>query len=563
MYIRQVKRQNKDGSVVTYVQLAHNVRDPRTGTPRAQVLYSFGRADQLDVEALKRLAKSIRRFLNPEDALRLQQEPQHGLRFLASRPMGGAWVLNHLWQELGIGRALNDLLTDRAHRGAVERAIFAMVANRALAPASKRQVEQWVKDQVALPGVEEIPLQQLYRAMDFLLEAHEQLQREVFWSVAHLLNLEVDLLYLDTTSTYFEIEPETVQDTTEDEQGRPQTLRRWGHSKDDKPLPQVVIGLAVTRDGIPVRCWVWPGNTADMSVVEEVKRDLSGWKLGRVITVVDRGFASEENLRVLQRPGGHFIAGEKLRSGKPAVETALSRRGRYQKIRENVYVKEIIVGNGEARQRYVLVFNPEQAKRDRQRRQQLLQQLRAELAQLRRLKGGPHTKAVCALRSHPTLGRYLTQTPRGELRVDMRKVKAEERLDGKYLLRTSDDTLSAGDVALGYKQLIEVEAAFRTLKNTLDLRPVYHRLDERIRAHVLLCWLALLLIRVAEIRTEQTWPTLRRALERMHLGQFCTPQGMIWQRTETTPDQAAIFRALKIPEPPLVLQIDSQAKSSA
>jgi len=162
-----------------------------------------------------------------------------------------------------------------------------------------------------------------------------------------------------------------------------------------------------------------------------------------------------------------------------------------------------------------------------------VEQLRAELAQLKKLKGGPHTKAMCALRSHSVLGRYLVQTAKGNLRIDMSKVRAEERLDGKYLLGTSDDTLSAGDVALGYKQLIEVEAAFRTLKTTLELRPVYHRLDQRIRAHVLLCWLALLLIRVAELRTERTWPTLRTALERMHLGQFATPQGMVWQRTET------------------------------
>lgn len=407
---------------------------------------------------------------------------------------------------------------------------------------------------MVLPEVGELPLQQLYRAMDFLLEAQEPVQREVFWSVANLLNLEVDLLYFDTTSTYFEIEPEHVQDAEGD---RKCSLRQWGYSKDDKPLPQVVIGLAVTREGIPVRCWVWPGNTADMSVVDEVKRDLTGWKHGRVITVLDRGFTSEDNLRTLQRAGGHYIAGEKMRSGKPAVEAALSRGGRYQQVRENLHVKEIVVGDGEARERYVLVYNPEQAERDRQQRQRLVEQLRAELAQLKKLKGGPHTKAMCALRSHSVLGRYLVQTAKGNLRIDMSKVRAEERLDGKYLLGTSDDTLSAGDVALGYKQLIEVEAAFRTLKTTLELRPVYHRLDQRIRAHVLLCWLALLLIRVAELRTERTWPTLRTALERMHLGQFATPQGMVWQRTETTPEQAAILKAMKVPEPPMVLKIET------
>jgi len=106
-------------------------------------------------------------------------------------------------------------------------------------------------------------------------------------------------------------------------------LKAPGHSKDSRPdLPQIVIGLAVTRDGIPIRSWVWPGNTSDMSVIPEVKRDLIGWKLGRVISVIDRGFSSEENLRILQQTGGHYIAGERLTAGKPEVEKALSHPGR-------------------------------------------------------------------------------------------------------------------------------------------------------------------------------------------------------------------------------------------
>src|SRR5690606_11970255 len=126
-----------------------------------------------------------------------------------------------------------------------------------------------------------------------------------------------------------------------------------------------------------------------------------GWRLGRVITVVDRGFASEENLRIIQRAGGHYIAGEKLRAGKREVAEALGRGGRYQQVKANLHVKEIVVGDGEARRRYVLVYNPEQAKRDRLRREKLVDHLEAELAQLKTLPSGQHTKAVCALLSHP------------------------------------------------------------------------------------------------------------------------------------------------------------------
>lgn len=559
MYIRTVQRKNKDGSVVRYVQLAHNFRDPETHKPQARMLWSFGREEEVDKEALRRLVDSINRFLGPADVLKQEARGGGGpLTFKESRPLGGAWVLDALWRELGIDRAIGKVSKDRAFRTPVERSIFAMVANRALDPKSKLAVETWVERDVTLPGVENIEVQQLYRAMDVLIEAGDALQEEVFFSVAHLLNLEVDLLFFDTTSTYFEIEGEDPEEPDAE-----YFLRRRGHSKDHRPdRAQIVIGLAVTRDGIPIRCWVWPGNTADVTRIDQVKKDLVGWKLGRVVTVVDRGFVSEDNLRTLQRAGGHYIAGERMQSGKPAVEEALSRPGRYQKVKANVEVKEIIAGCGEARKRYILVRNPYEEIRDREQRERVLKELEQELQGLSRLDKKEHGKAVCRLVSHPTYGRYLKLDKRGWPQINRAKVKAEERLDGKYLLRTSDDTLSPADVALGYKQLLEVEAAFRTLKRALELRPIYHRLSRRIEAHVLLCWLALLLIRVAETRVEaklgqhHTWTRLRDELSRMHLGIFEGPAGTVWQRTETTTFQRQILSALGVEEPPRFFKLD-------
>lgn len=550
MYIRTIQRKNKDGSVVRYIQLAHNQWDPQAGCAKAKVLFNFGREEEVDGEALKRLVKSINRFLGPEEILRHEAgRTATLLKFITSRPLGGAWLLDRLWEELGIKGVLEALLKKRQYKTPVERALFAMAANRALDPMSKRGVEEWVKEDVVISGVEEIPLQQLYRAMDFLLENEAELQRQVYSSVANLLNLEVDILYFDTTSTYFETEDE-------DEDGG---LRRRGYSKDHRPdLPQAVIGLAVTRDGIPVRCWVWPGNTADISVVEQVKKDLVGWKLGRVITVLDRGFNSKDNLRYLRRAGGHYIAGEKLRSGKAKTSEALKRAGRYQTVRDNLEVKEIVVGNGEARERYILVRNPEEAARDKARREKIIKELEEQLPHMK-----SHVKAVCELMAQPVYGRYLKLDSRSLPKIDRAKIREEEKLDGKYLLRTSDDTLSAEDVALGYKQLLLVEDAFRTLKSRLDLRPVYHRLEDRIRAHVLLCWLALLMIRIAENRTGQTWSSLRATLQRMHLGEFSGTAGQVRQRTETTPAQEQIFKALAVKEPPRLFSVKPTVKRNA
>lgn len=542
MYIRVTSRKNKDNSVVKYVQLAHNVRNPKTGSPQAEVIHSFGRLDELDLDALKRLSRSIQRFLG-EEPTPTDKAPE--LRLISSRPMGGAWFLDGLWRRIGIDKILNQRLKNRNFKTEVERVIFAMVANRALAPSSKLGLEEWVAKNVALPGLTDLDVQHCYRAMDFLLESDEELQKEIFYSVADLFNLEVDLLFFDTTSTYFEM------DDWDDEE-----FRLLGHSKDSRPdLPQIVIGLAVTRSGIPIRCWSWQGNTSDMTVIPEIKKDLIGWKLGRVITVADRGFSSEDNLKVLQLAGGHYIVGERMNAGKPDVEKALASPGRFRSIRDNLEVKDIMIGNGEARKRYVLVRNPVEARRDAATREKHLEKLKAELVKLKDLEGEAHTKAHCRLNSHITYKKYLKMDTKGNLRINNQAVKEMEHLDGKYLIRTSDDTLTSEDIALGYKQLLEVERAFRTLKTTLELRPVYHRKEERIRSHVLLCWLSLLLVRLAEEKTLKTWPTLRSELEMMHLIEHETEDGKVWQRTELTEEQKRILFLLEIPEPARILDI--------
>jgi hypothetical protein len=546
---------------VRYLQLAHNERNER-GVPVARVIHSFGREDELDREALVRLVRSIQRFLGVEETLRASAP--EGFRFLGAPEVGGPHVLDALWGELGIGKAISRVAGRGRGRSGVERAVFAMVCQRCLEPASKLEATRWLGRDVVVPGIEQVTDDELYRAMDFLLACGERVQESVFFSVANLLNLEVDVIFFDTTSTYFEVDPDEPTETDErDAAGRvegaeAEPLRRLGHSKDHRPdLPQVVIGLAVTREGIPVRVWVWPGNSNDQTLVEQVKADLAGWRLGRAIYVVDSGFSSRDNLRRLRTGGGHYIAGIKLRSGMPETEQALSRQGRYRTVRDNLRVKEVKVGDGDAAVRYVVCHNPAEAERDQARRQQQLDRIQSELARLAKQRQTGNTKTEreehlrgeCALRDHPTLSRYLRQTRRG-LVVDRAKVAAEERLDGKYLLTTSDSTLPAEDVALGYKQLLEAERSFRDLKGTLLLRPVFHRRDDRIRAHVLICFLALVLVRLAETRTGETWRTIRAELGQIRQGHFQSADGEFTQTSELTPRQRALHAALGVPEPP-------------
>ncbi len=551
MYIRTISRKNKNGSVVTYVQLAHNVRDPQSGQPKANVLHTFGRSDELDVGAIKRLAGSLCRFLAPEDALQVQANVDGQavpLTISKSLSFGGAYLLRNLWETLGLHTVLKDCLKERSFASPVEWAAFAMVANRALAPDSKRGVEEWVREDVALGNPEPIEIQHLYRAMDVLLEYREIIHEKVFWSVADLLNLEVDLIFFDTTSTYFETD--AIDDESED------SLRRYGHSKDHRPdLPQIVIGLAVTKEGIPVKCWILPGNTQDMTTVEMVKNDLMGWKLSRCVWVMDRGMNSEENRVILQKAGGHYIIGEKLRDNQEIHKEVLAKRGRFLKIRENLEIKEVVIGNGEKRRRFILVYNPEEAKKDQATREMILKKIDKYLAELGDQTGKAHKKSVCALLAHRTMGRFLRQLKSGAIKIDRGKIREEEHLDGKYVISTSDDTLTPEDVALGYKQLLEVERAFRTLKTTLDLRPIYHRKNERIQSHVFLCFLALLLVRIAERKTNLTWDCIRDAMERLHLIDFFSKDGRVLQTTEPTPEQVNILKMLKIQSPKRIQDI--------
>jgi hypothetical protein len=560
MYLRRTVRRTKDGEV-GYLQLAHNEWDPVAKQSKVKVIYNFGREDQLDRDAIRRLIGSLQRALAPDEAFSTMAAP--GLRFIESRPMGGAWALDGLWRELAVDRTLARLLESRRLDGRAERVIFAMVANRALEPLSKLAASKWVTERAWIRGLPELDEDSCYRSMDWLLEVQDELSEAVYFATADLLNLEVDLLFFDTTSTYFERD-EPEQDVIDQDGNvvRP-AFRVRGHSKDHRDdLPQVVIAMAVTRTGIPIRVWCWPGNTSDQELIRQAKDDLRAWKLSRVVWVADRGFQSAENRRYLQRAGGHYILGEKLRGNDKEANAALSRQGRYHTVAGNLRVKEVIIDDGTMRDRFVICHNPEEAKRDQQVREQLLAQIQEQITDTDQLPAAERHKLYGQLSAKRGYKRFLRQTKTGKLRIDRAAVKTEEHLDGKFLLRTSDPTLSAEDVALGYKQLLEIERAWRDMKTTLDLRPVHHRKEDRIRAHVLLCWLALLLIRIAENQAADTWCNLRDELQRMHLGTFTCPAGRSRQRTELTAGQREILRALNVAQPPLFLDLEAPAQAS-
>ncbi|RFU20484.1 IS1634 family transposase [Geodermatophilus marinus] len=588
MFVRTSTRRNSAGVPVRYLQLVHNRWDPAAGAAKMQVLHSFGREDQVDRAAIERLIASLSRLLDPAAALRATgtaAAPE--LAFVSARPLGATWALDGVWRSLGLDTLLARLLASTRRGERTERVIFGLVAARAIEPGSKLATAAWLTRRTHIAGLTDgehgtVSEDECYRAMDWLIEAAPQLEREVFWSVASLLDLEVDLLLFDTTSTYFEVDdadepvlrderghprpnPQPAADAGAEGEGRAEDedededagqragFRTWGKSKDFRgDLPQIVIGMAVTRTGIPVRVWSWPGNTADSALIRQAKDDLREWTLAKIVWVGNRGFTSAANRRDL-RAGGHgYILGEKLRSGSADAQAALARPGRYQQVADNLQVKEVKIRDDE---RFVVCFNPEAADRDAAVREVMVGKLEHLIAGTDRLSATRRAELAGRISMMPGPARYLRRTSGGLLRVDKAKVAAEAKLDGKYLLRCSDPTMTAEDIALGYKQLVSVERGWRDLKTHLELRPVYHRLEHRIRAHVLLCWLALLLVRIVETHTGRTWATVREDLHDLQVGLFTGPAGTFTQTSEPTAATKRLLAALDVAPPKKILQL--------
>jgi Transposase DDE domain len=554
MYLGTTQRRNKDGRVVRYYALAENVRHPEKGHVEAKVVHSFGRADRLDRTALERLVRSIRRVLDADAGEPAADAAGHDRRIEieASFELGVVHVVEQLWTRLGIGAAIAGQLAADERRAPHAAALLAMTAQRLARPGSKLAChERWL-ERVWLPEARGLALDQLYRALDILAEHGDAIEQEVFWHGVDLFKLDVDLVFYDATTAWFECDDEDVAP----ERWRGLTfapLRKRGHSKEGRDNdPQVIIALAVTRDGVPVRSWVLPGDTADVTTVERIKEDLRQMRLGRALFVGDAGLYARANLAELSRGAGRYILATPIGRVKEIRDEVLSRPGRYAQITPNLRAKEVIVGQGERRRRYILCLNAEEAERERHHRDEILGLLQVELDPL----ASDHPKAACRLVASKRFGPYLSLDAEGRPYIDRAKVRRAEQLDGKFVLTTNDDTLSAADIALGYKGMWIIEACFRRLKTTgLGIRPMFHWTPRRIVAHVKLCVLALMIQRAAEIATEAPWSHLADVLERLKAVRYTAEGETIVQASRINPELAAILKKLDIARPKPILAV--------
>lgn len=460
MYVRFHTVRGRRGQAYTYLELVYSER--WDGRVRQERVCSLGRVEELRQSGaidrmVAKLVQAARQRWVRAEALKL------GTPW--AREYGPVLLVRRLWHDLGLEEIIGELQRRSPAEFPVGQALLALVMSRLVMPRSELGTYAWLKERVYAPEWQGLELHHLYRSLDFLAQHMGAVEEGLFARVRDLFSLKVKLVLFDTTSTYFE------------GQG-PQGLAELGYSRDRRPdRVQVIIGVLMTREGIPVAHYLFPGNTADIHAFRQALAELRQRfpVEGEVVIVADRGVVAEDLLRALETEGQGYIVGIPLHKWRAAGKV-LAWPGRYHQVAEDLRVKEVWLDG----KRYILCHNPEREPEDARRRAEIVAELEKELAQ-----GG-----LPKLAKRKGYGRYLKIEERGKVSINWQRVERDARCDGKYLLRTATD-LSPEEVALAYKELWRVEHAFRDLKSGLEVRPVYHWTPARVRGHIGVCFLAL------------------------------------------------------------------------
>lgn len=522
----RVKRVTTGGRTYSYLQVVETRRDK--GRVVQHVIANFGRVE--DVVESGQLDKVIQELVTHSKTLQLVQRYRNGdLVAQSDKVWGPVLVFERLWEDLGLPKLLNGLVAKMDLGFSFERTVFAITLQRILAPGSDRAGAKWI-DTVHADGFSELRLHHFYKALGILWRKKAKVEQALYSRGLDLFNRKLDLVFFDTTTLYFE--------------GLgPEGLAKLGKSKDYRfDHPQVVVGVVMRRDGLPIACEIWPGNTADVTRLTVVANILKKrFAIDKVVVVCDRGMVSRKSLEELTTLGFEYIVGMKMRGFFEVREQVLARAGRYRVVRDNLHVKEVQVGD----RRYVVCFNPEEADKARKDREKIIASLTKRLSQ-----GG--IKKLIPNRGYR---RYL-KAEGGSYSIDPVRIAEEQRFDGKYVLRTTTQ-LPAAEVALAYKHLLWIERLFREFKTLLQVRPIFHHWKkDNVKGHIFGCFLALYLVvamrkKLEAIGAKVEWDDLVRDLEQIRAIQVALDHGTYRLRTDFTGAAGLAFQAVGLRPPPL------------
>lgn len=512
----RVNTVKRNGRTYQYLQILESFHDQ--GRSRHRLVANLGRLDQLG-ESLDKLVESLAKFcLQP-----MVGQPQ--IQCEQALMWGPVGLARHLWEQVQLGQTIGALCRSRRRRFEVSETAFVLVANRLCEPGSEHGLARWLEHTFVCDGkgrrwkpqwraakqqrvkVRAGQLNQWYRTLDALLAVKPQIEEALYLRVRDLFNLKVDMVFYDLTSTYF---------CYRSPKGR---LRRHGASKDGKPRQvQVMVGV-VMANGFPIAHHVFPGNTADKKTLAQVLTDLEErFGLDRVMVVADRGFISPDNLQFLANSKYRYLWGQPGRRSAESAQVleALDEEG-WQRVDDTNQVQQVSLPDRSIR--YFVIDSDERKAYEQLLRERSMQRARASLEKVAAAVRAGRIKdpAVIAARATRAMSRnhgqrYYTWKVAGpgqfEFFEDDKKMQAELRREGKYILKSDDTQLTGIEAVRAYKQLHVVEEGFRDLKDVLAMRPIYHQTDRRIVGHLFVATLALFLKRTLEYQLARTLPDL-------------------------------------------------------
>ncbi len=532
-----------------YLQIVENRKEK--GKVKQRVIATIGRMDRMQAKGrVETLIRSLSRF--SERAI-LILSGQSDVSAEAVK-IGPPIIFERLWKETGIGKAIKCLLQDRRFEFDVERAIFLTVLHRLMVSGSDRFCERWRRDYL-LEGTENLELHHLYRAITFLGEElkdqkgatpfaprcnKDLIEEMIFYDQRNLFS-ELELVFFDTTSIYFEGHGG-------------ETIGQKGFSKDHRPdLNQMVVGAIIDDKGRPICCEMWPGNTTDVkTLIPVVDRVRKRFGIHRFCVVADRGMISAETIKELEDRNIAYILGARMRRVKEIKLDVLSRGGRYYEVYPEgvtskdpapLSVKQVLHN----KKRYIVCLNSRQARKDARDREAIIASLKEQL------KKGPKS-----LVGNKGYRKYL-KIDKDSAHIDMDKFEYESRFDGKWVLTTNMD-ISPDKVALKYKELWQVEHVFRDIKSILETRPVYHQRNENIRGHVFCSFLALVLRKELERRLNLAghvfeWSDIKQDLKALQQVTIEEGSKCFAIRSECKGHCGKIFQAVKVALPPAIREV--------
>ncbi len=532
-----------------YLQIVENHKE--SGKVRQRVIATIGRMDQLQAKGrVETLIRSLSRY-SERTLMILNGQSDVSAE---ARKIGPSLIFERLWKETGIYGAIRDVLADRRFEFDVERAIFLTVLHRLMASGSDRYCDKWRREYL-IQGVEKLSLHHLYRAMAFLGEelidkkdamsfaprcTKDVIEEMIFFKKRDMFT-HLDLVFFDTTSIYFEGHGGD-------------NLGKKGYSKDHRSdLNQMIVGAVIDDNGKPLCCEMWPGNTADVkTLIPVVDKIRHRFGVGEFCIVADRGMISAETIAELDERRIPYILGARMRRVKAINIDVLSRAGRYTEVySEGVPKKDPsplkvkqVYHNG---QRYIVCLNTRQERKDAQDREAIIASLQEQIK-----------KGAKSLVGNKGYRKYL-KIDKNSAHIDTEKVRNDSRFDGKWVLQTNTD-LPAGQVALKYKELWQVERIFRDIKSLLETRPVFHQCDNTIKGHVFCSFLALILKKELDRRLNAAghvfeWADIIHDLKALQQVQIEENDKRFSIRTECKGNCGKIFQALGVALPPTICDL--------